>query len=271
MNERIGLSTIGFRTLGAEEALERIAKLGFETIDLGVAGEFCPHFDPSKLESMDVIAITMDRLGLKAATLNTVPSAFGEKDHDKLLELVGRCIELAARVGAYGVTVDGGFPRTEDWNVGASHWADFLARSFALGEKAGVELSVEIPHRGSFGQSVEEAGRLVELLPDGMGITADTSHVVIGGSDASSFLDGFSHRIRHVHLRDAVGADINYTPGDGEFDFAGFIPRLEQLGYRGAYCLELEYGEKGLSHDEIESEALRATKFVEGILSGGDS
>jgi sugar phosphate isomerase/epimerase len=79
------------------------------------------------------------------------------------------------------------------------------------------------------------------------GICLDVGHLAVQGHSELDFLARHVHRIREVHLHDA----IRWSPGhgqqprdhlalgQGEIDLTALLPQLEQIGFDGPVILEL--------------------------------
>jgi len=268
----IGCSTICFRKLGVNEALERIVDLGFRSVDIGMVRGFCPHFDPlaATEPERDEFVERVSALPLDVATLNVGQGALNKPgERDGQMEFVRSCLELASRLGCYAVTCQPGVPAREDWDSEAVPVATDLAELAGHAGELGLKLTIEAPHRGTFVTRAEQARMLIELSGSGnLYMALDTSHVMCGGTQPSEAVELLGDRVGHVHLRDAVGSDILVTPGDGEVDFLAFRDSLGKIGYDGVLTLELEYEDK--DEDQTAGEVLRARDYLESLWRKGD-
>lgn len=265
----IALSTITFHTLTLDEALDGVVEAGFDSIDLGAVPLFCPHVDlddPSEQQQDRARRAVRDR-GLRVASVNTVPSVGLKPDE------LGSARELdRARVAlAIARSVDAGLLTINAWSRSAGQrgplleaWAAHIRR--VIDEAGGMDVQLEIPHHGTMAESVSEAVELLEAVrAPGVRVTYDTSHIVAGGSTISDSLQHLGPHIGHVHLRDAIGSDINHTPGDGEVDFAALLSYLQDRPVSMSF--ELEYGQRhaSMSVEELAEEARRARRHIESL------
>ena len=258
----IGCSTLTFHMLSLDEALERIAALGFSAIDLAMIAEFCPHADPhTDRVGRARLARAIAAAGLCVTSINAWSLEFVNDPGGAEQEHIRGALRVAEAVGAPVVTMQPGSPiPPDDWSETAPVVADQLNALGAEAKAAGIALAVEAPHRGTFAEEFESACRLVDLLdPDAVGVALDTSHVLNGGGTIEQALARYGPRVRHVHLRDYRDGSIFITPGDGVIDFAEVIGGLAALGYRGGFSAELEYEEE--SADVSEREAVRALAY----------
>ena len=81
----------------------------------------------------------------------------------------------------------------------------------------------------------------------GTSICLDVGHLACQNSDELNFLDLYRDRIREIHLHDAASPPAgapgqirdHLALGQGQVDYAAFLSRLEELGYKGPVILEL--------------------------------
>ena len=262
----IGCSTLTFHMLSLDEALERIAALGFSAIDLAMIAEFCPHADPhADRAGRARVARAIAAAGLRVTSINAWSLEFVNDASDAERDHIRGALRIAEAVGAPVVTMQPGGPvPPDDRAETAPVVAEQLNALGAEAQAAGIALAVEAPHMGTFAEEFEAACGLVDLLdPDTLGVALDTSHVLNGGGTIDQALARYGPRVLHVHLRDYRDGSIFVTPGDGVIDFAEVIGGLAALGYRGGFSAELEYEEE--SADVSEREAVRALAYFRRI------
>jgi len=110
------------------------------------------------------------------------------------------------------------------------------------------------PHVGTVVETKPDMDRLLESSD--VGITLDTGHLLIGGSDPVAFVHDHFERIRHVHLKDVrmsvaqrvidgeltlmqgVQAGMFCRLGAGDVEIDQIINALEQGSYNGWYVIE---------------------------------
>lgn len=110
------------------------------------------------------------------------------------------------------------------------------------------------PHVGTMIETEADIQRLVDGTD--IGITLDTGHMFIGGTDPVAFSAKYPRRIKHTHLKD-VRLDMArkvqageltyyqavvqgmYTPlGEGDIDIRAIVKNLLDSGFDGWFCLE---------------------------------
>jgi inosose dehydratase len=97
-------------------------------------------------------------------------------------------------------------------------------------------------HMGTVIETIEDVDALIEHSGEALGLTIDTGHALYAGFDPRQMLRPHAHRVAHVHLKDirpamlesaqkssfldAVIEGIFTVPGDGLYDFPGFLREL---------------------------------------------
>jgi sugar phosphate isomerase/epimerase len=243
----LGCSTLGFRRDPLDVALSEIASQGFHLIDIAMYPSYCPHFNPQTATAAETSALEalLNKHGLTVATINASDGLLGNPSQREQALTYGRaCLELAHRLGAYGVTMQSGAePPSGQWLEVARTVAPDLQ---ALGDAAadlGLELTLEL-HKSMLMATGQEAADLMALVDHpAVGVALDPSHATYAGEDVAEIARKLGGLVKHVHLRDAIGQDILVVPGDGTVDFTALADALREIGYRRAAVIELEYGD----------------------------
>lgn len=155
---------------------------------------------------------------------------------------------------------------------------ELWAPIFDVYDEYNVKLALEV-HPSEIAFDYYTTEKLMETLDyrDTLGINFDPSHLLWQGVDPVTFLQDFSDRIYHVHVKDVkinrdgkagiLGSHIEFgdmrrgwnfvSPGHGNVDFDGIIRALNQMHYEGPLCVEWE--DSGM---ERMYGALEAYEFV---------
>ena len=278
-HHRLGCSSISFRHQDLAAALQTMAGLGFEEIDLGALPGVCDHV-PYVLDAgaVEAVAAVVRSSGLRVRSvngdigdLNAVLDAGAREARERHL---GMLLTLAAKTGAKALVLPCGAidhepvkSLEEDVDAVAAQ----LVHAAQRAQEFGVELWTESLHYFRLCWNTERAQLLADRLAgSGVGIVMDFSHIVASGGDPVDFVDRFADRITHVHLRDAVPAtgttpgNINLSIGNGEADFAGGLSKLRDAGYTGHFSLELET--RDVTHDERPAATAKAASFITDLI-----
>ncbi|SFC37501.1 inosose dehydratase [Nocardioides terrae] len=137
-----------------------------------------------------------------------------------------------------------------------ARWKTLLVNLDRLADAAadrGIEATLH-PHVGTLVETRGEVERVLE--GSSIGLTLDTGHLIVGGTDPVALAREAGERVRHVHLKDVDAATAErvragglsyhdavrrglYRPlGQGDVDIAGIVGALESAGYRGWYVME---------------------------------
>lgn len=114
-------------------------------------------------------------------------------------------------------------------------------------ERNDITITVE----AVFGMLVHDYYTMRELLDQfeskNLAVNLDPSHLVLYGNDPSFALERLGCRVKHVHLKDAVGKPGSLGEhfvfpflGEGSVDWSSFFKSLRSIGYTGYLSLEFE-------------------------------
>jgi inosose dehydratase len=135
-------------------------------------------------------------------------------------------------------------------------WATLLTnldRLAAVAAEHGIEATLH-PHVGTMVETAAEVDRVV--TGSSIGLTLDTGHLLVGGTDPLDLVRRVPTRIKHAHLKDvradlaarvrsgeltytdAVRAGMYVPLGSGDVDIAGIVAALSAADYQGWYVME---------------------------------
>lgn len=159
-----------------------------------------------------------------------------------------------------------------------------LKRIDAYARSRGVLATVH-PHVGTMIETETDIQRLVDGTD--IGITLDTGHMFIGGTDPVAFSAQYPGRVKHTHLKD-VRLDLArkvqsgeltyyqavvkgmYTPlGEGDVDIRAIVKNLLDAGFDGWFCLEQDnvVASNPAEGEGPFDEARRSVQFIKQVLS----
>lgn len=246
--ELFGVSSLLFRELKLERALEYLKPTGFKWLDLTIVPIYCPHYDLEATRNIDdeKIAEIVKRFDFEISSLNIFPGNYNKHDYKIVDKLIIRAAQLANKLNTRIITIPSGSPVESDrWLSSAKDISKNLNRiAKILYEEYGINLSIETPHQRTFTETLDESVRFHDVLNSQfVKCTLDTSHIAAQElSDVSKSIEKIGiHRINHIHLRDARGKNISFTPGKGDIDYLKYFQKLKESGYPGKMIFELEY------------------------------
>lgn len=122
---------------------------------------------------------------------------------------------------------------------------DSIGRLSVMAEKYGVTLCVKA-HVGAAIYNTPTTLRLMEAITSpNFGVDMDPSHIYRSGENPVEAISAVISRVKHVHIRDCKGRQMNpgkpedQANGRGDIDLLGYIRVLHQAGYTGPLNLEV--------------------------------
>ncbi len=252
----IACSTLCFTQQPLDEALRRIAQLGFRYVDLGV--QHWSHISvPELVHSGEKVANSLQQ-GLQQAGVELSAMNVGlDRSADvSLAEQVSAVCALAASHNLPAICISAPASDTPLDSAIAE-----LRQLTASAARSDVTLCLET-HVNCLTEVPAVAVQLVESVPN-LGIALDPSHFYAGPWQGRDFSTTYPHT-RIVHLRDAGNSldRLHMPPGAGGVDFAGMLAGLVQQGYAGP--LSVEYIDNTYSQDNY-GDHVRQVKAMAGL------
>ena len=250
----IGCGTVCFRKRPLKEALERIARAGYEYVEPQATAPFCPHVDPWK-DDPDTFRQLVRDFGFKGASALWAPHGAIIPDAESV-QGITQAIRWAKEAGIPVVNAgDGRKPDAMSDEEALKQMGDRLAPILEVAAACQVHLAIE-PH-GTFSLTAEGLRKIMGLSDSPwLGINYDTANVhratyvetVAGGyswtpfgtrQDEVATLQSVVDRVVHFHVKVVVGATC-VPLGKGDVDIVGCLRVLKQHGYTGVLSLVTE-------------------------------
>jgi sugar phosphate isomerase/epimerase len=201
-----------------------------------------------------------------------------------------RMMDTARAAAAFGVTTVNGFTGSSIWaqlysfppndfqtiNAGYDDFAERWGPIIDVFDQEGVRFGLEV-HPTEIAYDFVTTRRTLEAIDhrSGFGINFDPSHLTPQFLDPAAFLDEFSERIYHVHVKDSrrtldgrrsiLGSHLNFgerergwdfvSPGHGDVDFESILRALNRIGYQGP--LSVEWEDAGMDREWGATDAAR--------------
>ena len=148
----------------------------------------------------------------------------------------------------------------------------------------GVTATVH-PHVGTMIETQEDIERI--LAGTNVGITFDTGHMFIGGTDPVKFSEEHADRVKHVHLKDVKldlarkvqAGELSYyqacvqhmytAVGSGDVDIRAIMTNLVRAGYDGWFCLEQDniITEEPAPGEGPYEDARKSVEFINAVAA----
>lgn len=251
-----------------EDRLALIAGAGFEAIDLSITanripweeGIFTDPFSSEFAEHFRNIAAAIAAHGLELYQTHAPYCGTSQYDADAYATVLQQTIRAVYATAYMNCKYIVAHPVMHpDFNNGShreqavqANLAYFSALAPAL-QDTGVVMCIENLYRGEFGQkkvanACSDAEQLAEVI-DTLNKThgphfaacLDTGHAVVAGQDPLAMLRLLGSRTRTLHLHESWGLlDDHLFPGTtGNMDWEAFCQILSDIGYEGAFNLEV--------------------------------
>jgi sugar phosphate isomerase/epimerase len=236
---RYSYSVIGFQGEDIAESIARLARLGYDAVE--VEGEPETH-DPKRMKKL------AEDAGL--AVSSVCPNFTAERDlshpdedvRNAALAYLRAVSWFAAELGApLFIVAPTAYPRVQPVADPRDEWKWAVEGIGKTGEHAvslGVDLALECWNRyGTYMLNrLDEGARMWREtgLTNG-GIMADTFHMNVEERSISGAIRDVGALLNHVHLSDSN----RLAPGLGHVDFTEVLQALRDVGYGGGLAFEL--------------------------------
>lgn len=251
---KIGCGTVNFRKLPLDEALQRIARAGYEYVEPQATAPFCPHVDPWK-DDPESFKRRVQDLGFRGVSALWSPNGAIMRD-PKSVDGVSQAIRWAGEAGIPVVNAgDGTKPDGMSDSDALKLLRDRFSAILEVAKQCKVQLAIE-PH-GTFSLTAEGLKQIL-MLGDSewLGVNYDAANVkratyvetAAGAYSWTPFgekqdevltLREVVDRVVHVHVKDLRGSEC-VALGQGEVNNEGCLDVLQDHGYSGVLSLETE-------------------------------
>ena len=250
------MASLGYAQMPPEKVVNSLASCGYEAV------EWTPsHFNPrthTPAQRKQLVEITHDA-GLEVSEV-VVQQDMVCLDEAERRDRMALCLECIAAAAECGISTLNFFSGPAPWvptapvvgrdvSMGAA-WEmvyDAYGQFVRAAEAAGVYLAVE----GVWGQLCHDyytTSKLIEHFNSpNLGVNLDPSHdILVGNTDSGWIAKQWGvNRIRHVHLKDAVGVPregwfIFPLLGEGLVPWAEFFQALDDMAYPRYCSVEFE-------------------------------
>jgi sugar phosphate isomerase/epimerase len=244
---KLGYSTWGMITVPIDPAVEHIAGLGFDTIEIAVGPRWTTDLDKMDAAERKRIPQLVKNHGLEISAIDGHVSLL-ETDGDALAKNVARlndAIDLAVQwaqgdTPPYVCTLSGGAP--EDWDSLHEMFAERLANAVKYAEQQGVTLAME-PHVGGLVDTPERMLAILDLVRSpNLRVNFDISHFDVLGIPNEESIRALIDYSVHTHVKDQRGRYPDHEfriPGEGPFDYVEYLRLMRKYGYDGVISAEV--------------------------------
>ena len=251
---KLAYSSNAYRRFSIAEATERIARIGYDGMELMAD---VPHAWPAGLSDVQIDDIRRglgeNKLALSninAFMMNAVQDfwhpSWIEKDETFRRLRVQHTIaslRLAKQLGARCITTEPGGPLPE--GMTRAHALDLfvegLKEALQRAEEVGVLLLVE-PEPGLLIESASQFEELAARIDSPMfGLNFDVGHFYCVSDPLPETVERLKKWTRHYHFEDIAASRVHehLVPGHGAIDFDALLAAIRRTGYDGWLTVEL--------------------------------
>jgi len=229
------------------------------------------HIDVTDLSGsgVDNIHKTLKENGIEISGLGYYPNPLeaDEANSKYYIDHIKKVIDAAKLLGLANVNTFIGRDHTSNIEDNFARFKDLWPPIVKHAEEQGVKIGIENcpmfftddewPGGKNLASSPAIWRRMFEEIPSAnFGLNYDPSHLVWQFMDYIKPIREFANRIFHVHIKDAqvlrdrlndAGILANplefhqpKLPGLGDVDWTGFLSALNDIGYEGCACVEVE-------------------------------
>ncbi len=242
-----------FPLLSHDHALDMIAMLGYQGVDIGLFEERS-HLQPSHVtpqlarSARELSAKVRDRgleladIFFQAPTFETIAVNHPDpEERRKSRELFLRMLEFTLRCNAGHMS---GLPGMrwddEPFETSLRRCADELAWRVEQARQIGVVFAVEA-HLGSVVPTPQTAMQLVEMTP-GLTLTLDYTHFTYQGYDDAQ-IEPLVRHASHFHARGACKGRLQAPRTENVIDYPRVVREMQRVGYTGYVGVEYVWQE----------------------------
>ena len=279
---KLGCADFTWPLMTHEDVVRHIAALGFDGIDLGLF-EGRSHVQPGMVRQdvamwSGVIGERLATAGLEAADVFFVPS-FNLEDlapnhpdraqRDGGFEAFCDILEFARRLGAPGMTMNGGIPlEGQTYSESLELSVGELTRRVEAAAEHDIEVRVEASVNSNT-PTPEMALELVDAVP-GLKLTLDYCHFVyqdIPESDVHPLLE----HAGHFQCRGAAPGRMQVNFQENTIDYREVLDRLVAQGYDAYFSIEYVWIDVwDCNRTENTMETIQFRDFVKAVLAGDE-
>jgi sugar phosphate isomerase/epimerase len=249
-----------------EEVIKRIAKIGYDGIEIGAAS---PHAYPptTTKERRKNIKSILEYYNLEVSSmlpglsggpgLNVASPIPEERRHN--IEHYKQVVELCAEWGGKTVLYIPGWQIFGTTRKQAWEWStEALSEISKTAADYGVTMVIEPTPFDS--NLVDRCDDAIEMMQDvgepNVKLMFDTFHALYRKEVSTDYVYSMGENLRHIHISD----NDRLAPGKGRGDFVSLIDALKDINYDGYLAMELGFDRRDIEPDNVARQAFEYLK-----------
>ena len=302
---QLGLVSAILAEKQTDEVISFVAEKGFKCVEMmcwpkgraerRYAG--VTHIDIDNLDdrAIDTIREKLEEYKIFISGLGYYPNPL-DPDEEKSsfhLEHIKKMIRAASRLGVPVInTFVGRDPQKnidENLDVFSRKWPSVVKVAEEYNIRIGIEncpmyfTMDEWPGGKNLATTPEIWDRIFDIIPSPLfGLNYDPSHLVWQMMDPIRPIYDYASRLHHIHLKDAkvypdklnrvgiMATPLAYhsprIPGRGDVNWPAFFKALQDIGYNGPACIEVEDKDFEQSAVDIEKAIILSKEYISSLI-----
>jgi protein FrlC len=255
-----------------EEAIRRIAGIGYDGIEIGAAA---PHAYPAYMNSerrREIRKVLDDNNIVVSAMLPAPGGGPGFNVASPSPEELRAAIEQYKEVAQLCADLGGDtLLYVAGWVIYGTEWKQAFEWSrealAEIGQAASdLGITVVIEQNPADGNLLESADDGIEMMravdAPNVKLMFDTIHAMYRNEVPTDYIYRMGDDLRYVHISDVD----RLAPGQGRGDFIGVVQALNDIGYDGFLSMEIGFSYRNAQPDKFAREAYEYMKpLVDGV------
>lgn len=255
-----------------EEAIKRLAVIGYDGIEIGCAA---PHAYPAYLSQprrrelrqrlQDANLTPVSLLPAPGGGAGNNPASATKEEREATVGHYTEVVDLAADLGAgLVVYVAGwrifGIDRQDAWNWSLESLREIAKHAL----EKGITIAIEPTSADS--NLVDSADDALDLMRQvgepNVRVMFDTFHVLYRNEVSADYVRQMSSSLVHIH----VSEHNRLPPGPGAVDWLAVLQALKEIDYQGYVTMEIGFNTRSVDPDSYARRALQYLKGIEAQL-----
>lgn len=274
---QLGFVTAIFGDLSFEEVLKEAAGIGYDCVEVmcwppggpdrkygGVMHLDCTDLSKAQAEDARALCekhgVAMSALGYYSNPLSAETDQ-AEAARDHILRVIDAAATLELNQMNSFIGANHTLSLEDNFALFEKNWPDIVRYAEDHNVRIGIENCPmlftldEWPGGKNLAVSPEVWRRMFDAVPSAsFGLNFDPSHLLWQGIDHLRAMREFKDRFVHVHIKDekidrerlyergvmGLGWHSPKIPGLGDIDWAAFLRTLDEIGWSGPVCIEVE-------------------------------
>jgi sugar phosphate isomerase/epimerase len=233
---KIGFRTAGFHERPIHEALDVLADLGYDGVEICLEHKDCRPETLTPSGAADLAAHCRDA-GLQVASVS-YHADFEEPKLRRANTLRG--LDLLPAFGADVFIINGRRLQPDSEAEAHRELAELLDELLPRAEGLGLRVAVEPEPGLSVGGSAEMQALLDLRRSPSLAVNLDVGHAFLTDPDVCASIRTLGSAIAHTHLEGMPAREHKHLlPGEGDLDLVAVCRTLAEIGYQGYYTIDL--------------------------------